>query len=105
MDVEIPVTIEDLNLIPMSAEYLPHSEHIAKLVAVNATETKPATVMRRYWGENYTVNCLVTDTIKQMWLDEKLKVGDYVLVSFLEENPDTYERHIAIVTEKIFKSW
>lgn len=105
MDVPIPTTIEDLNLIPMSAEYLPRSEHIAKLVAVNATQAKPATVRRRYWGENYDVKCLVTESVKQMWLDGNLQVNDYVLVSFIEEIPETEERHIAIVTGKIFKSW
>jgi len=102
---EVPITLEELNLIPMSAEYLPTSEHIAKLVGVNATQAKPATVTRKYWGETYDVKCLVTETIKRMWLDGDLEIGDYVLVSFIEEIPDTVERHIAIVTDKIFKSW
>lgn len=101
----VPTTLEELNLIPMSSEYLPASEHIGKLTAVNVTQAKPVTITRRYWGENYDVKCLVTESVKQMWLDGDLEIGDFVLVSFIEEIPNTTERKIAIVTDKVYKSW
>lgn len=34
-----------------------------------------------------------------------IEIGDYVLVSFIEEIPNTEERRIAIVTDKVYKSW
>ena len=35
----------------------------------------------------------------------EIKIGDYVLVSFIEEMPNETERNIAIVTDKVYKSW
>jgi hypothetical protein len=32
-------------------------------------------------------------------------VGDYVVVSFIEEIPGTEEKLVAIITNKVFKSW
>jgi len=90
---------------PISAGDLPHSEHIAKLKAVNASQAKPAIVTRRFMGQNYDVNCLVTQSVKELYQAGSIQVGDYVLVSFIEEIPDTVEKHIAIITDKVFKSW
>jgi len=86
---------------------LPDSEHPAKLIAVNPALPKPATVRRWHEGIAYDVNCLVTQTIVNMWLanPKELNIGDWVLVSFLDELTATDEKHIAIVTDKIFESW
>lgn len=86
---------------------LPHSEHIGKLIAVNPSLAKPAIVRRRYLGENYDVNCLVTQNIVNMWTanPKQINIDDFVLVSFIEEIPNTQEREIAIVTDKVCKSW
>ena len=81
------------------------SEHIGKLLSVNPSLAKPAVVRRRFYGENYDVNCLVTQSVKDMFQAGDLQVNDYVLVSFIEEIPNTTERKIAIVTDKVFESW
>ena len=86
---------------------LPVSEHIGKLVAVNTSQAKPATVRRWYYGESYDFQCLVTQNIVNMWTSspKQLDIDDFVLVSFIEEIPNTTERQVAIVTDKVFKSW
>jgi len=86
---------------------LPDSEHPAKLIAVNPALPKPATVRRWHEGIAYDVNCLVSQTIVNMWLanPKELNIGDWVLVSFLDELTETGWKNIAIVTGKIFKSW
>lgn len=100
-----PIFLNEINLIPMSADTLPISEHIGKLISVNPAQAKPAVVRRRFWGENYDVNCLVTQSVAELYQAGNIQIGDYVLVSFIEEIPNTEEREIAIVTDKIFKSW
>ena len=91
----------------VDAEGLPDSEHPAKLIAVNPALAKPATVRRWHGGIAYDVNCLVSQNIVDMWLanPKELNIGDWVLVSFLDELTATDEKHIAIVTDKIFESW
>ena len=104
---ELPIYLDDLDLEPMDAEGLPDSEHPAKLIAVNPALAKPATVRRWHGGIAYDVNCLVSQNIVDMWLanPKELNIGDWVLVSFLDELTATDEKHIAIVTDKIFESW
>jgi len=91
----------------MDANDLPTSEHPAKLIAVNPALAKPATVRRWHKGIAYDVNCLVSQNIVDMWLanPKELNIGDWVLVSFLDELTATDEKHIAIVTDRIFESW
>jgi hypothetical protein len=101
----LPIYIADLNLEPPDADDLPKSEHIGKLIAVNTTATKPATVRRRWMEVNYDTQCLVTESIKEMWIAGNLSIGDYILVSFIEEMPNTTEKNIAIVTDKVYESW
>jgi len=86
---------------------LPHSEHIGRLIAVNPALGKPATVRRRYLGKDYDIQCLVSQAIVNMWTatPKEVNIGDYVLVSFIEETPNEIERNVAIVTDKVFKSW
>lgn len=102
---EVPQTVEELNLIPMSANVLPASEHIGKLISVNPAQAKPAVVRRRFWGENYDVNCFVEQVALEQYQAETLKIGDFVTVSFIEEIPATEEKIIPIVRGKIYKSW
>lgn len=103
--IEIPQTLEELNLVPMSADALPKSEHIGKLKAVNIGQAKLATVTRRFWGEDYDVSCLATQSIKDLYQAGDIQIGDFVLVSFIEETPNGAERNIAIVTDKVYQSW
>ena len=100
-------TIDSLNLVDFTVADLPISEHIGKLIAVNPSQAKPATVRRRFLGKNYDVNYLVTQNIVNMWASnpKQLNIDDFVLVSFIEEMPNETERNIAIVTAKIYKSW
>ena len=86
---------------------LPVSEHIGKLIAVNPSLAKPATIRRRFMGKDYDINCLVTQNIVNMWTSnpKQLNIDDFVLVSFIEEIPNTTERQVAIVTDKVYQSW
>jgi hypothetical protein len=102
---EIPWYLYELGLVPASVDDLPLSEHIGQLKAVNPANTRPATVRRRFMGANYDVSCLVTQSVADMYQSGGLVIDDFVLVSFIEEIPNTSERHIAIVTDKIYKSW
>lgn len=102
-DYEGPVA--DLNLQPLGGAELPKSQHIGKLTAVNPALAKPATVTRKYMGQLYDVQCLVSQTVVDMWLAGTLQVGDYVVVSYIDENPDTAELSIAIVVDKVYESW
>lgn len=100
-----PPTIGELNLILFTLDTLPHSEHIAKLKAVDPAAVKPATVTRKFMGELYDVACFVTETVKDQYQAGDIAVGDYVVVSFISEYPDGEERNIPIVTGKVFRSW
>lgn len=105
---EVEVTPEDWDaelLLREQEQPLPTSEHIGKLMAVNTALAKPATVRRRRYGVNYDFQCLVTESIKNMWLAGDLSVGDYIVVSFIEEIPETEEKLVPIITGKVFKSW
>ena len=95
----------ELELEHITIDDLPVSEHIGKLIAVNPSLAKPATVRRRFMGENYDVSCLVTQSVAELFQQGDIQIGDYVLVSFIEEIPNETERNVAIVTDKVYKSW
>jgi len=95
----------ELELEHITIDDLPVSEHIGKLIAVNPSLAKPATVRRRFMGENYDVSCLVTQSVAELFQQGDIQIGDYVLVSFIEETPNGTERNVAIVTDKVYKSW
>jgi len=97
-------SLNDITLIFDISE-LPVSEHIGKLMAVNPALAKPATVRRRFMGENYDVNCLVTQSVAELFQQGDIQIDDYVVVSFIEETPNETERNVAIVTDKVFESW
>jgi hypothetical protein len=99
------VTLDDLNLEPVEASDLPFSEHIAKVKEIVPTRPKPVTVTRKFMGQTYDVNCLISQTVRQLYQDGKVGVGDFVIVSFIEEHPNEAEIHVPIVTDKVFKSW
>lgn len=98
-------SIDGLHLNALTGMELPKSEHIAKLKAVDTALAKPATVTRKYQGQLYDVNCLVTESIKDMYVAGTLQIGDYVLVSFIDEIPETQEISVAVITDKIYESW
>lgn len=98
-------SIDDLNLQPLGGMELPKSQHIGVLTAVNPALARPATVTRKYEGQLYDVQCLVTEDIVAMWQAATLQIGDYVIVSYIDEIPETQEIGVAIVTDKIYESW
>lgn len=101
-----PTTLmAELDLQAVTAADLPHSEHIAKLIAVNATASRPATIRRRYMGVDYDIKCLVSQTVRDQYVAGTIQLGDFVVVSFIEEIPNGTERHVAVVMVKIFNSW
>ena len=97
--------IADLGLIPPTADDLPHSQHIGKLTAVDTGLARPATVTRKWHGMTFDVQCLVSQTVVDLWVADTLNVGDYVIVSFIDEIPDTEEVNLAIVVDKVYDSW
>lgn len=105
---EVEVTPEEWEaelLLRKKEAPLPSSEHIAKLKSVDTANARPAIVTRRFVGENHDVACLVTQSVAELYQAGQIEIGDYVLVSFIEEIPDTEEKLIAIVTDKVYKTW
>lgn len=102
---ELPLYINDLNLEPITVDDLSKSEHIGKLIAVNPSNAKPAIVRRRFYGQDYDTKCLVTQSVAELFQAGKIEINDFVLVSFIVEIPNTTERKVAIVTDKVYKSW
>jgi len=98
-------TVTDLGLLPPSAEDLPRSQHIGKLVEVDPTKARPAIVTRKWHGLMFNITCLVSQSVVDMWVADTLNVGDFVIVSFIDEIPDTTEVNLAIVVDKVYKSW
>ena len=98
-------TVTDLGLQPPTSEDLPRSQHIGKLVDVDNTKAKPATVTRKWHGLTFNITCLVSQSVVDMWVADTLNVGDFVIVSFIDEIPDTDEVNLAIVVDKVYKSW
>lgn len=100
-DQSIEMRLDLLDVTPKSMA----SEHIGKLKAVNIGDIKPATITRRFQGQDYDIKCLVSRTIAEMWQSGTLQLDDFVLISFIEEMPNETERNIAIVTDKVYRSW
>jgi hypothetical protein len=83
----------------------PHSQHIGKVISIDVTKAKPIKVARKWLGVTYNVDCLVSQNVVTIYQAGKLAVNDFVIVSFIDEIPDTTEIELAIVTDKVFKSW
>jgi len=98
-------TVTALSLAPPTAEDLPHSQHIGRLDAVNPALAKPATITRKWHGMTFQVQCLVSQSVVDMWVADTLDVGDFVIVSFIDEHPNETELNLAIVVDKVYESW
>jgi len=98
-------TIDSLRLRDFTPDELPHSQHIAVLKAVNIGQAKPVIVTRRFMGVNYDIQCLVSQNIVSLWQASKIAIGDYMIVSFITEQPGSAEYTIPIVVDKVYKSW
>lgn len=93
----LPVAYEE----PEPAEPRPPlSTHWAIIDSINLGSEKPVRVKRTWEGVEYTVNCYATENIKDQYLAGDIAVGDYVMVEFLDDDPDR-----AVVFAKVFKTW
>ena len=72
----------------------------AKVKGFNAAATKPLTVERTHRGTTYTIECYVTTQVKDGYQAGTLNVGDYVIISFIDGDP---EKACAIL--KAHKTW
>ena len=79
----------------------PFSTHIGRITEIDPSKAKPATIKRMWEGREFTYNCLVTQDIRDQYAEGKISIGDYVLVHFL----DDVDKDIAIIMQKIFKTW
>lgn len=97
--------LDDLDLEYADPDIIPWSDHIARLIDIDADKTRPAQVRRFYKGETYDIWCLVRQNVVDEYLAGDLEIGDWVTVSYIEEIPETTEYHVAIVTGKVYESW
>lgn len=72
----------------------------AILDAVNVAAAKPATVRRNWEGVDYVLDCYITQHVKDEWLAGHIAIGDYVLVEYLDQDPNK-----AGVVGKVVKTW
>jgi len=72
----------------------------AKVWAFKAAAERPLTVGRIYKGREVEIECYVTERIRELYQAGKLAVDDYVLVQFVDGDPDK-----PIAVEKAYKSW
>lgn len=104
LEQEIPLdlnsTIEPDIPEPVRIEDLPTSQHLARIKSIDVSKAKPITVTREYEGQEFDINCVVTEDIKEQYQAGKINTGDIVIVTYCEERQDQ-----AIVLSKIFKSW
>ena len=103
--IEVPQYMDELGLEAITASDLPHSQHIAKLTGIYPTRARPATVTRRFLGETYQVDCLVSQSVRDMYQSGDLAIGDYVIMSFIDEIPDSQEYNLAVIVDKVWESW
>lgn len=76
------------------------STHWARVESISLGEEKPIRVKRTWDGREYTVDCYVTETVKDQYQAGDIAVGDFVLVEFLEDSADK-----AIVIAKVYQTW
>lgn len=78
----------------------PLCTHWAVIVSIEPANEKPLRVRRLWGGEEYQLNCYVTEAIKDQYLAGDIAIGDYVLVEFLDDDPNR-----TLVFAKVFKTW
>lgn len=93
---------QELEKIPEEIEP-PYSTHIGQVTDIDPSKAKPATIKRLWAGQEFTYNCLVTQDVRDQYAEGKINIGDFVLVEFFDD--DEIGKLIAIITQKIFKTW
>jgi len=69
----------------------------ARVAAFAPTSKKPITVRRSFAGAQIQMECYATQTVAALFQQGKLKVGDIVIVSFVDEELDK-----AVVIDKVW---
>lgn len=96
-EASLPIAFEE----PDALEgHPPLCTHWARIDSFNVAEMKPVKVKRTWNGKEYTVNCYITESIKDQYLAGDIVIDDYVLVEFLEDSADK-----AVVFAKVLKTW
>ena len=72
----------------------------ARVRAFSTTAVKPLKVGRIYKGTEIEIDCYVTERIRELYQAGKLAVDDYVLVQFVDGDPNK-----PLAVEKAYKSW
>jgi len=93
------------DLITYTADTLPQSQHIAKIMDITLGLNYPVTVARKYMGEVYRCDCAVSTTVANLYQDGDIGVGDYVIVSYITENLYGTERTFCIVVDGVHGNW
>lgn len=103
IDIEVPVTLEELNLRDFEARDLPQSGHFARLDVVYPSAILKAEVSRYFYGEWFTeIRCLVTLQAYQAYQDNDLVIGDYVWIYYsTDPRPEHEHETVPIVVDKI----
>jgi len=81
-------------------EQPPCSIHIAKIVSIDISRVRPVEIEREWLGNITRHDCLVTENLKDQYLQGDIHVGDYMLVDCQTDHICEY-----IIIAKIFKSW
>jgi len=72
----------------------------AKVKAFSVGTEKPLKVGRDFKGAEVEIDCYVTQRIAELYQAGKLAAGDFVLVQFVDGDPDN-----PITIDKAYKSW
>ena len=78
----------------------PLCTHWARVGSFDIGQEKPIRVTRVWDEKEYSVNCFVTEAVKDQYLSGDISIGDYVLVEFLEDRADR-----AVVFAKVLETW
>ena len=103
MDVEVPITLEELNLRDFGVRDLPQSGHFARLDAIYPGEILKAEVSRCFYGEWFIeIRCLVTLQAYQAYQANDLEIGDYVWIYYsTDPRPGHEHETVPIVIDRI----
>lgn len=100
LEITEPEFDEFIASLPIPEPEPPCSTHISTIDAIDPIKARPVRVKRVWEGRDYFYNCFATESVKDQYVAGDVKIGDYVIVHFLEDDPDR-----AIVIAKVFKTW
>lgn len=84
----------------VSDDDAPTVPHWARIESFSVGTKKPLNVIRSWKGHTIRLACYVTQDIVEAFQSDRLSVGDYVIVEFMDGSLDS-----PVAVQKIFKSW